>query len=114
MTGFFDRFRMKRLEITGITRFDDPEFPIAAVGGPEFYAIVEHVIAAIQFGKHSFWVSVDGKAKGIVFKLDQRTRQHYLTTLDDGFPSRVLLALRECDEEAKRRPALQLTPPKAR
>ena len=110
MLGFLNRLFMTRLEVTCITRGDD-FMPISALGGPEFYAIEEHVVAAIQFGKHSFWVSVDGKEVPIVFGLDRKNQRFTVTTLKEDFPSRILLSLPECDEEARRRSPLKLKSP---
>jgi hypothetical protein len=111
LTGFLDRFRIETLEVTGITRGDE-EIPILALGGPEFYAIYEHVIAAIQFGKHRFWVDSQGKRVSLVFKLHPEQKRFYLTTRDEGFPPRTLLSLPECDEDARRRPSLRIKSPR--
>ncbi|MGE5564174.1 MAG: DUF3892 domain-containing protein [Bacillota bacterium] len=71
---------------------------IQGLGGLLWWFSIDQIIAMIELGHDSFWVSVSG------YRVDVVVRQHgifgkkYLTTTADGFPPNNLLNLPLCPQ----------------
>lgn len=88
---------MAQLEVTCITKRPshyDPHERIQALGGVGWHKSEAEVIADIEAGRNSYYVSRNGRTVWVVVALHNGRK--YLKTEPDGYSPDNLLALPEC------------------